>query len=356
MDGFKNNLLILAKRVNSLKEDINTEEATKMSLIVPFFKELGYDVYNPREFLPEFTADVGIKKGEKVDYAIMLDGEPIILIEAKAVSEKLDNHDSQLFRYFGTTSAKFAILTNGEEYRFYSDLDELNKMDSKPFFTFSFGNLKEIQIAEIAKFCKASFNLNDILDTASELKYTGEITNYLLKEFDSPSETFVKMILAEVYDGRLTQIVLEKFDSVIKKSLKVFVNELVSDKLKAAIANTATDTQMEAVDDNTSKPEVVEPSETVESISQEELEGYLFIKLIVSELINPETIHYRDNQSYLNILLDDSIRKWLCRIYLKKSKKYIQFNDEGGERVEIEYITDIARHKDRLFEVVQKFL
>lgn len=124
----------LADRIKQLKSNIQTEEATKQSFILPFFQVLGYDVFNPLEFVPEFTADVGIKKHEKVDYAILKDGEPLILIEAKSCTEKLDKHASQLFRYFGTTKAKFAILTNGIVYNFYTDLEQPNIMDSQPFY------------------------------------------------------------------------------------------------------------------------------------------------------------------------------------------------------------------------------
>ena len=109
---FVDQLKQFAKRVESMKDSLQTEEATKTALIMPFFSMLGYDVFNPQEFVPEFTADVGIKKGEKVDYAILKDGEPVILVECKSITENLDRHDSQLFRYFGTTTAKFAILTN----------------------------------------------------------------------------------------------------------------------------------------------------------------------------------------------------------------------------------------------------
>lgn len=154
MDNFIDQLKALSNRVDKIKNSITTEEATKTSLVMPFFQILGYDIFNPEEFTPEFTADVGIKKGEKVDYAILNKGEPVILIEAKSVNEKLERHDSQLFRYFGTTTAKFAILTNGITYRFYTDLDEENKMDASPFFEFDIVNLKESAIPELAKFKK----------------------------------------------------------------------------------------------------------------------------------------------------------------------------------------------------------
>lgn len=110
--------------VQKYKNVVQNEEQTKQSLIMPFFKVLGYDVLNPFEFVPEYTADVGIKKGEKVDYAIIIDDKPLILVECKSVQDNLDRHSSQLYRYFGTTDARFGILTNGVIYKFYSDLDQ----------------------------------------------------------------------------------------------------------------------------------------------------------------------------------------------------------------------------------------
>jgi len=159
MEKFTEQLKALSERTLNLKDTLNTEEATKTALVMPFFQLLGYDVFNPLEFSPEFTADVGIKKGEKVDYAILEDNEPVILIECKSVNEKLDNHDSQLFRYFGTTTSKFGILTNGVEYRFYTDLDEQNKMDSSPFLRFNLCELKDNHIVEIFKFTKENFDV-----------------------------------------------------------------------------------------------------------------------------------------------------------------------------------------------------
>ncbi len=126
---FIDQLKQFSSRVETLRASLQTEEATKTAIIMPFFAMLGYDVFNPQEFVPEFTADVGTKKGEKVDYAIVDNGNPIILIEAKWIGENLNKHDSQLFRYFATTTAKIGILTNGLIYKFYTDLETPNKMD-----------------------------------------------------------------------------------------------------------------------------------------------------------------------------------------------------------------------------------
>ena len=170
--GFNEDLKSFAERIIPLKDTISTEEATKMSMIIPFFQLLGYDVFNPSEFCPEYTADVGIKKGEKVDYAILINDQPEILIECKWCGESLTKHGSQLFRYFSTSPAKFAILTNGLTYQFFTDLDEANKMDLTPFLEINIDNLKDAQINELKKFSKEVFDKDNIFSTASELKYS----------------------------------------------------------------------------------------------------------------------------------------------------------------------------------------
>ena len=189
---FEEKLKEFSTRLNNLKDSISTEEATKTSMIMPFFQLLGYDIFNPNEFIPEFTADVGIKKGEKVDYAIVLNNEVTILIEAKNVGTSLQKHDSQLFRYFGTTTAKLAILTNGLIYKFYTDIDQTNKMDSTPFLEIDLSNLKDSDIAEVSKFTKENFDISTILSTASNLKYVNSIEKVLLEEFSNPSDDFIK--------------------------------------------------------------------------------------------------------------------------------------------------------------------
>ena len=354
MEEFINSMRSLSKRINSLKSNIETEEATKMSLIIPFFQSLGYDVFNPQEFLPEFIADVGIKKGEKVDYAIMENGEPLILIEAKPVKSKLEKHDSQLFRYFGTTKAKFAILTNGEEYKFFTDLEEQNKMDATPFFVVNFSNLKESQIIELAKFRKVNFNIVDILDTASELKYSNEIKSFLSKQFNEPSDEFIGFILSHVYEGRKTQSVIDKFNGIMKKSLKQFINESASDKLQAAI-KTTTDTANEEqteVDSGSEKPEMKPQVVT----TPEEIEGYVIIKMLLKDILDGDRLFYRDNLSYFNVLIDDNIRKWVCRLGLDGSKKYIQFNDASRTSLPINKVTDIYEMKDKIIETAKPYI
>lgn len=354
MENFVQQMKTLASRVGRVKENIQTEEATKTSLIMPLIQSLGYDVFNPEEFIPEFIADVGIKKGEKIDYAIMENGNPVILIEAKCVHEQLLKHDSQLYRYFGTTKAKFAILTNGIEYKFFTDLEEPNKMDEKPFFVFNLLELRDNQIMEIAKFRKNVFNIENVINTASELKYTGEIKQFLNNQWEEPNEEFIKFILSDVYQGVKTKKVIENFREIVKVSLSQFINEKVNDKLQKAL-NSSDNIEDGRNEVATTKEDLVE--EEVEPIitTEEEIEGYVLVKLLLKEEIDTSRVYYRDNKSYFNVLLDDNIRKWICRLGFNKSNKYIQFNDEQKTNYKIESVNDIQLYKEDLLKVAKQF-
>lgn len=341
-------------RVQKLKDQIPTEEATKMSLVVPFFQMLGYDVFNPDEFLPEFTADVGIKKGEKVDYAIMKDGAPVILIECKWCGENLDKHGSQLFRYFGTSKAKFGILTNGLNYNFYTDLDESNKMDLIPFLEFDILNIKPNLVAELKKFSRDSFDVENIFSTASELKYSKAVKNLFANQLKEPTDDFIKYFLSSVYDGVKTQNVVDKFRGIIKKSLNDYISEMMNDKISSALKN-----ENEAA---VTIEEPVEPKENIEitkiHTTDEEIECFYIIKSILNGTISPENITYKDNERYFSVLYKGNIRKTICRVNLDTKKKQIMIPDENKEfiRTYIDSINDIYAFKDILIKAVSMYV
>lgn len=348
---FEEKIKEFSERVKKLKNSISTEEATKTSLIMPFFSLLGYDVFNPNEFTPEFIADVGIKKGEKVDYAITLNNEVAILIEAKSVNENLQKHDSQLFRYFGTTSAKLAILTNGVKYKFYTDLDETNKMDSTPFLEVDLLDLKDSDINEIKKFSKENFDINVVINAASNLKYASSIEKILTEEFSNPSDEFIKLILNKgIYDGVKTQNVVDKYKPILKKSITHYINSLINQRLQNAL-NTSS---VENTDD------IAEESENDSGIitTAEELECYYIVKSILSEFTEPTTLFYKDTISYFGILYENKVTKWICRIYLKENVSFVVIPDENKTeiRYEIQSPNDLYKLKDKLISRLKLFL
>ncbi len=354
---FNEQLKQFANRVESLKDTLQTEEATKTSIIMPFFQLLGYDVFNPNEFVPEYVADVGIKKGEKVDYAILIDGTPIILIEAKWIGEPLERHDSQLFRYFGTTKAKFAILTNGLIYRFFTDLEEPNKMDERPFFEFNISDIRDAQIAELKRFQKASLNVSEILDIASDLKYSNEIKKLFSNQLQSPDDDFVKYFLSRVYGKRQTQAVIDRFRDIIKKTLANYINELMSDKIKNALETN------EELEDSKTQPsaEAKQTNQSEKNIetTEEELEAYFIVKNILADYVDIKDIIYKDNYSYMCITYKGMVTRWICRFYFNyDSKKFIAIPDESKKeiRFEIQDIYEINKFKDQLVEVLKRYI
>lgn len=351
---FEEKLNKFIERIEKIKNNISTEEATKTSLIMPFFNILGYDVFNPNEFTPEYIADVGIKRGEKVDYAIILDNEVKILIEAKSVTEDLKKHSSQLFRYFGTSSAKLAILTNGINYKFYTDLDEVNKMDSTPFLEVNLLNLNEASINELKKFCKDNFSTENIISTASDLKYSNSIEKVLNEEFSEPSDDFIKFILSKgVYDGVKTQNVIDKYRPILKKSLVSFINDFINRRLQNAL-NTSTDDKKE----NTINNNEYDAESNGIVTTMEELECYYTVKSILAEIISPEKIFYKDTYSYFGILYDNKVTKWICRIFIKDSCKYIIIPNDNKEeiRYDISNSGDIYKYKTELINRLNAFI
>jgi len=308
----------LAEKIPSLIDHLETEEATKNALIMPFIAALGYDVFNPKEVVPEFVADHGTKKGEKVDYAIVQNNEVIILIECKQAKSNLsDLNMSQLYRYFTVTKSRIAILTNGVNYLFFSDLEEPNKMDVSPFLELDMLNLRKNLLVEVKKIAKEKFDLNRMLSTANELKYTSQIKKIMSKQFENPDENFVRYFFNATNSGsRFTASAKEEFTDLVKKASFQFINESVSDFLDSVKA-----VQKEG-EKSEEDQELMEKSDGIVT-TEEELEGYQIVRAIVCQKIAPNRVAHRDTKSYFGILLDDNNRKPICRLRFNASQKYI---------------------------------
>lgn len=338
---------------HSLEErlpNVQTEEATKNALVMPFITALGYDVFNPAEVVPEFTSDVGTKKGEKVDYALKKDGEVIMLIECKHHKDSLSIEKShQLYRYFHNTESRFAVITNGIIYRFYSDLEKPNIMDQRPFFEFDLRKFSEAHLAEIKKFAKPSFDLDKILTTANELKYVGAVRKLLEQEFETPSDAFVRFLGKQVYEGNMTKSVQEQFDSIVRKAVAQFINERVNSRLQSAIVQDTEPDETAVEDEDEGNNGIV--------TTEEELEGYHIVKAIGREAVDVSRIIDRDTKSYFGVLLDNNNRKPICRLHFNRSQKYLGIfgKDKKEERHPISSLDEIYSFSEEIKETIRSY-
>lgn len=346
----------IAHRGQEQVDHIQNEEATKTALVLPFLNALGYDPFDTREVIPEFTADVGTKKGEKVDYAIRADSRLSILMECKPLGTNLSNVQySQLYRYFACTDAKFAILTNGFEYRFYSDLDSENKLDNKPFFTFDLSDFNDQDIEELRKFTKPAFDIDAILSTANRLKYTNLAKQTIDRIFRETPEEFVKLIVGKVYDGRQTRQIIEEFTPIIEEASRLYIKEQVAQRLRGALARNDIDSR------SMPEPEYASDEDRAGDdgiiTTQEEIDAYNIVRSILAEEVDIGRVVMRDAKSYCAVLLDDNNRKPICRFHFnaKSVKRVGFFNDKQEERIEIRSVGELFQHRDRLKSTVGEY-
>ncbi len=356
---FVERMQTIAKKISTLKDSIQTEEATKNAFIMPFLGNiLGYDVFDPTEVVPEYTADIASKKGEKVDYAIMKDGEVQILVECKKCSEPLlEIHQAQLGRYFHVTNSRIGILTNGILYQFFTDLDKPNVMDSRPFLEINMLDINEAMVPELKKMTKSAFNIDAIISTAGELKYLNQIKKIITSLFASPTEEFVKSIAAQVYEGIKTAKVLDQFMELTKRAMNEFMKEQLTVRFENAIGTTLP--QPKPTSSAPADPLIEEssPDDKKDSgimTTDEELEGFHIVKAIIRKEMPVHRIFHRDTKSYFGILIDDNNRKPVCRLHFNTAQKYIELFDaeKVGTRVAIATIDEIYNHSEQLLNTV----
>ena len=345
----------VAARVAKRLDRVKTEEATKTALVLPFITHvLGFNVFDPDEVVPEYTADVGTKKGEKVDYAIMANGSPIMIFECKHYGVDLTKEPaSQLYRYFGVTEARLGVLTDGVTYRFYSDIDEPNKMDHRPFLELNMLDAESIDADEIKRFTKPAFDLEKILDTSKDLKYTREVLRLLAAEWANPSEALVRHFAGQIYDGVKTKTVIEQFERATRKAMHQFLTGRISDRLKSALSST--DEAEPVVPEAIAEPEATDNDIVT---TEEEWRAYYVVTAILTPDIPADRVTLRDGKHYCSVLLDNTNRQPICRLHFNTAQKRLGLFDANKkeEFVPVDEVSDIFAHAGRIRETAQRYL
>ena len=218
---------------------------------MPFISNvLGYDVFDPSEVVPKFVADVGVKRGEKVDYAIIKDGQIQILIECKKIGDLLDLKYAATLPLLLGDERRIAVLTNGQEYHVYTDNDMPNVMDDKPFLVFDLLDIDRTLVPEMQKLSKETFDLDSVVSAAQELKYIGGIRRIIASQVKEPSDEWVRFF-GRVYEGRSTQRIIDQFRPLVAMALNQYVGDQVNSRLKNALG-----------DDGLPQPEATAPTPT----------------------------------------------------------------------------------------------
>jgi hypothetical protein len=358
----------IAATYQEAKGQIQTEEATKNALVMPFIAALGYNVFNPLEVIPEFDAGVAGRKDQKADYAIKINDSIAILIECKMAGSPLNKVKvSQLFHYFAACKAHLAILTDGLEYHFFADTEESNLMDETPFFSFNILNFDESQLLELGRFTKSTFNLDGIISKAAEMKRIAAVGVLLGKYMAEPSENFVKSVLADLnFQGIKTQQVIAAYTQTIKDAFSKFVKDKVSHVLRDALKQNQGGLEgMENIIAMSPVPPVDAQAEAEKDddgivTTPEEIEAYAAIKSIAREIIPASRVFMRDAKSYCAILLDNKNYKPIVRLYFnnpanKRLNIFAGPQDKKGEMFPIGQLDEVYHYADKIRAAIKSY-
>ena len=338
-----------AKRIAQMDNSESTEEATKTSLVLPFIQMLGYDIFDPVEVVPEFTADIGSKKGEKVDYALIQSGMPAILVECKKLGTKLDDDVvSQLLRYFGVTASRVGILTDGIRYLFFSDLDQLNVMDPRPFFIFDMLNFTEQEVQELKRFTKEAFDQTTIIDAARELRYTAEIKRLLARELAKPSDDFVRFVTRQVYKGTNSVGARLMFQGLTYSAFNQFISDKIQDRLANALKQEGDAPSSHVAEEQAGKDEPPFVATEIEVLN--------VIKAILGGLVDVRRLDLRQTKRYCSVVLHDSPEREdyggvLFQLYARRPES-VRLVATGMTPIHVEQIYDLYAHTDALRQFV----
>lgn len=353
---FIDQLQSLSATIPKQMDKLLTEESTKHALVLPFINALGYNVFNPSEVVPEYNADFGTKIACKCDYAIFLNGSLIMLFECKWAGRDLEKKDEdQLRQYFAACpQVRFGVLTNGLVFKFFSDTENHNTMDEKPFLEFDMRDVKQPAVKELKRFTKSAFDAQQLANVAEELKYTTEIKRIVALEFASPSPDFIKFFARQVYPGKVvTQNILEKFSVLTKNALKHFVSDRISHTLKSALD------EQDKEQSKSQETEVAGDEKAADGIitTPEEMEGYQIVRAILHETVNPERVAMRDKKKYCGILLDDNQRKPICKFYFDDPEKQVGLfdRDKNEEKIVLTKLSDLFKFSDRMKDCVKNY-
>lgn len=322
--SFADTIRTLAGQIKERRQHVQTEEAGKQALILPFVAALGFDIWNPAEVIPEYKAGWA-KQTEKIDYALLIAKRLSIFVEAKGLNEVLVNYDPQLAKYFNSTpEVRFCIITNGVQYRFFTDLQEKNLLDKKPFFEFDFEDFSDSDIAVLDRFRKDAFNAESLIGYAEDLVFLSALKSQFKGLLREPSDDFVRFAVgaAGLVDGRITQKVVDRFRPLVKESISAAILEIVG---QSFLQQQAPEPEIAAVMDEDMADAALDAGSRVETTDEELAVFEKLCHMLAEYVPDPGKLRHRDTTGYFGVQYAKTTG-WFARFLIQgRDRKVVAF-------------------------------
>lgn len=355
--AFERSMKELIEKIDKEKSYANNEQATKVAFINPFLDNLGYDVRDPRKVQHEYSSEAGGKKGEKVDYAIMKDNIPIMIVEAKHHDKKLVSWGTQLQRYFNVMpSVKFAILTNGIEYKFFTDFDEVNMLDNQPFMHINLNDMSESNFKQLEKFAYDNLDLESAYENAAYQKSMMQIHNVLVENFNTPSDSFIEFFARNIDIGQ--KAVTSKIKEDLRAPLKQTLDNFITSKIRKSLLHSLGATE-EIANNSTQEAEAPEKAinteRTVKSPSEDDLQALMIVRAIIAEFAPVEEMFLKNTTTYTTILRYNKTTRWITRIWFSSKNIRIEINapSVAGQKFDLESLSGFYSYKKAILEALE---
>lgn len=330
MENFINRLRSHIEHVKKVGGHCTTEETTKQALILPLLDILGFSPYDPTKVLAEFAADFpGVKSTERVDYARHCNGQPVMFIEAKPYVANLTNHAPQLSRYFNSSlGVTIGAITNGKEWRFFTDLINPNVMDDKPFLTVDFTKNKAEDLTQLAEFKHDNFHVEKLRFFAEENQYIQQFKTVIKRSINEVDIDFVRYVAQQASIPRqLNTKFLESIQPFVKQAVEQPISDTVVKGLSSPTIITAQPVEqkveetIEIVSESSTLADIVnsENERIVTTVDEQELSR------IVTELFPEVELVAKDTESYFSVLFQNKNNRWLFRYDVNRKRPTIQF-------------------------------
>ncbi len=206
---------------------VDTREKTKNALVLPFFKALGYDPFNLHEVQPGYVVDRAGDDAVTVDYAVLNDDAPALLVQCAEAGTDLQAIDAtSVLEGLAAAGGGIAAATNGCQYQFYAMSEAEGAEADAPFLVFDLldyeteGNAEPASVQYLRRLTKPNFDAREARMAAFNLKYTRRLQDYFVQQQETPDRHFVRFLAAQVYEGSVSEEVLDWFHPVVQASLE----------------------------------------------------------------------------------------------------------------------------------------